>query len=573
MGGTFSVGGLISGLNTNSLIEQLMQIERQPIIRVQQRIAALEAQQTAIQGLRTQLLTVRNRAQDFRLSNIFSQFQSASSEGSVLTAQVTGQNPVIGSYAINVTQLASATVANSSAVLGQAINPGAALDSSGINGEVTAGQFTINGVAFTVDPAADTLNGVLATITASSAGVTATYDAVTDTVVIANTTPGDTDIINFGGTGDDSNFLSIINVTQATQADNGSGSTEVRSTRNLGAIDPGTVLSSTSFAAALNGGATFRINGVEITIDPTTDSLSDVIGRINDSAAGVSASYDTSSDTIRVVSETLGSRTIDFTSGTSNLLDVLNLTTAVQTAGSDSQFTINGGAAQTRNTNEVSDAIGGVTLTLLSIGASTVSVSSDQDAVIEGVQEFLDEFNTVISDIRGQLAQDAALENDLSLRIIENFLRSTIIDQVQGASADLNSLVGIGISSGEDFDANSTPQLVLDEEAFREALENDRAGVQFLFANSGETGAADKIFEYLDDITKTTGFLNERSKANGIIDQQIESLNDRIEQIDRRVSMKEQRMRRQFAMMEQLQAGFQTQGSALASIASSLWAF
>ncbi len=569
MGGTFSVGGLISGLNTNSLIEQLMQFERQPIFRVQRQIADLEAQQSSIMSLRTQLLTVRNRAQDFQLSNVFSQFESASSEESVLTAQITGQNPVIGSYAIDVTQLASATVANSSAALGQAINPAVALDSSGINGEITAGQFSINGVAFTVDPTADTLTGILNTITASSAGVTATYDAVTDTVVIANTAAGDTDVINFGGTGDDSNFLSVINVTQATQADNGSGSTEVRSTRNLGAIDPATALNTTNFAAALNGGTTFRVNGVEITIDPTTDTLSDVIGRINDSAAGVSASYDTSSDTIRVVSETLGSRTISFTSETSNLLDVLNLTAAVQTAGSDAEFSINGGAPQTRNTNEVSDAIGGVTLTLLSLGSSTVSVASDEDAIIEGVQEFLDEFNTAIADIRSELALDSALENDMSLRIIENYLRNTMIDLVAGVSGDFSSLVDIGISSGEDFDANSTPQLVLDAEAFREALEDDRAGVQFLFANSGETGAADKLFAYLDDVTEFSGFLNERAKANGIIDQQIDGLNQRIEGIERRVSMKEERLRRQFAQMEMLQAGFQTQGSALASIASS----
>ena len=568
MSGTFSVGGLISGLDTNSLISQLMEIERQPVYRIQDRISLLQTEQSAIQSLRTQLLTLRNRAQDFQFNSVFGQFQAASSETTVLTPEVSGENPVVGSYAIEVTRLASATVATSSAALGSAINPDAALDSSGISADIQAGDFTINGVTLSVDPTTDTLNGILATITASAAGVNASYDAATDKVVLSNKNAGDTSIINFGGTDDDSNLLSVLNVSGATQFTNGSGSTEVTSTRNLGAIAPSEMLNAVTFAGGAVTSGSFRVNGVTITIDAATDSISDVLGRINNSDAGVTASYDTASDTVRVVSETLGSRTIAFESGTSNFLDVTNLTTAAQVAGSDSQFTINGGAVQTRNTNEVTDAIGGVTLTLLSAGTSTVTVSGDDDSIVEDVQEFIDELNTAVSDIHSLLGSGGSLENDGSVRIIETFLRTTIFAQVTGISGDFQSLVDIGISTGADFDPESVTQFSLDEEAFRAALLDDRGNVEQLFTNDGENGVADRIFDYLDDITAFNGFLNARSKSNGTIDQQIEAYNDQIDRLEDRIAQKQARLQSQFLRMEQLQSSYQQQGSALSALSS-----
>ncbi|MBN2310440.1 MAG: flagellar filament capping protein FliD [Candidatus Hydrogenedentes bacterium] len=568
MSGTFSVGGLMTGLDTNTLIQQLMTLERQPITRIQRRIGALEAQQTALSSLRTQLLTLRGRVQDFRFDTIFDQYQSTSSDEAVLTSEVSGQNPVVGSYDIEVLQLASATVASGSDVLGSPIDPNVALDSSGINGSIVAGDFTINGVTFSVDPATDDLNSILATITASDAGVTATYDAGTDKVVFANKTAGDTSIINFGGTDDDSNFLSVLNVTGANQATNGSGSTEVTSTRNLGAIDPSAILNTLNLRNGAIQSGSFRVNGVTIAVDVTTDSLSDVLGRISNSDAGVTASYDTTTDTIRVVSETLGSRTISFQDGTSDFLSKTNLTTATQAAGNDAQFIVNGGATLTRNTNEVSDAIGGVTLNLLSVGTSAVTVSGDDDSVVEDVQEFIDEFNTAIADLRSLSSASGSLENDGSLRIIETFLRTTVFEQVSGISGDFKSLVDIGISTGDSFDAESVSQLTLDEDAFREALRDDRANVEALFANDGETGVADRIFDYLDEITGLSGFLNQRAKSNGIIDQQIESLNDQIDRVEERVTQKENRLRAQFARMEQLSAAYQSQGSMLSGMMS-----
>jgi len=570
MSGTFSSGGLITGIDSATLIAQLMQIERRPVLRMEDRITALEEQQTAVRTLRTTLQTLRNTAQDFRFNNIFNAFQSTSSKPEVLTSSVTGSAPVTGSFAINVTQLATATAAVSSGAIGAPINTGVALNSSGITTEITAGNFTINGVTFAVDPTTDTLSSILADINASAAGVTASYDSLTDKVTIANTTSGDASFINFGGTDSNtSNFLDVINVRGATQAAGVGGSTTVSSTRNLGAVSTTEALNSANVNGTVTSG-TFSVNGVAITIDPSSDTILDVIGAINESEAGVTASYDTATDTIRVVSNTLGSPTIRFGSAgdTSNFLDLVNLDTAVQTAGVDAQFTVNGGAVQTRNTNSVSDAIGGVTLDLLSVGTSTVTISSDEDAIVEDIQKFVEEFNTALNEVRSLVGPEGVLRGDGGIRSIETYLVGTIFSQVSGLTGDYQSMIDLGISSGEDFNSDLPLNITLDEEKFREALKSDRSGVISVFVNDAENGIADQLFTFLDDATKTSGFLNERSKDNGTIDQQIQSTNDQIDRLEARLLQRENRLRRQFTSLEQISAVYQNQAAALSRLGS-----
>ncbi len=571
MAGAVNASGMITGINWNQIIQQLMQVERQPVARIQQRIAGLQQQQTAIRDLRNLLTTVSNRARDFRTSNVFSQFAVASSETSVLTAAVSGESPVAGSYTVNVTQLASATVARSSSRLGAAIDPNVALNSSGLSTQITGGKFTINGVEFTIDPSTQSLNDILSDITSSSAGVDATYDSVNDKIILTNKTAGDTSRINLGASGDDSNFLTAVNLRGASQGALGDGTTQVVSTRNLGAVTPASKLQDVSFANGAVTAGVFRINGIAITVDPANQSLSDIISAINNSDAGVTATYDSLTDGIRVVSKEFGTRTISFgaASDTSNFLSVVNLTTATQTVGRDAEFSIDGGPTQTRSTNQVTDAIGGVTLNLLSTGTSTVTVSNDDEAVVTAVRNFLNEVNNAVNRIQELTRRNGVLEADYSIRSIQDYLRSTVFGAVSGAAGDYQSLVDVGINTGDAFDSSTISGFQLNEDEFREALRNNRSAVMFLFTNTGDTGVGDRIFSYLNDAVSLNGFLNQRARANGLIEQQIQGYNDRISRLEERIQMKEQRLRAQFSRMEQYAASFQQQGVSLSGLASS----
>lgn len=567
MSGSITAGGLITGLDTNTIIAQLISLERQPITRSQRRISTLETQRTAVRDLRTQLQTLRNRVQDFRLNNIFNAYNATSSKTEILTSTVSSSSPAVGAFAVNATQLASASTAQSSASLSASINPAATLATSGITTTIDAGTFTINGVQFNVNGATDSLNTILSNINASAAGVTATYNATTDKITFVNDTPGDTALINFGSDDDTSNFLDGIAITQATQSTGGGGSTESTSTRKLGAVNSTALLNTLNLAGGAVTAGTFSINGISFSVDPTNDTLNDVIERINSSDARVSAVYDATTDGIRFVSETLGSRTIRFGApgDTSNFLSTTNLTAATQVAGNDAQFTINGGAVQTRNSNEVSDAISGVTFNLLSVGTSTVTVTSNNDSIVENIKTFVDEFNKSLDSIRSVTATEGALNSDGGIRSIESFLVSKIFAQVSGVGS-FDSLLAIGITTGEDFDAAAGSKLSIDEDKLREALSDNRQNVKDLFSNGDGTGIADLMFSYLDDATKATGFLNERAKANGTIDKQIQSLEDQITRLEDRVSQKESRLRRQFTNLETLSATYQNQSAALSRL-------
>ena len=282
----------------------------------------------------------------------------------------------------------------------------------------------------------------------------------------------------------------------------------------------------------------------------------------------MTASYDSSTDSIRVISDTLGSPTIRFggAGDTSNFLDIVNLNDAVQTAGSDTEFTVNGGAVQTRNSNSISDAISGVTLNFQSLGASTVTVNSDNDSIVEEVQTFITKFNEAVNEIRTLTGSEGKLRGDSGISSIDSYLVSNIFLQVANISGDFKSLVDIGITSGEDFSAESGMNLSLDEEKFRDALRSGRANVEKLFSNDNENGIGDVLFKYLDEATKATGFLNQRGKANGTIDQQIQSANDQIARLQERLGQRESRLRRQFTSLEQISAVYQNQAAALGSI-------
>jgi len=558
--GQIYFSGLASGLDVDTIITQLLALERVPITRLRNRIQTLEDQREGVQSVRRDLLTLFHRAQDFTLDMVFDQVAAASSDESVLTTELAGGNAVRGSFDIQVTTLASATVGTSSNYLGQVVDPNVALDSAGLSLAPTSGTFTVNGTEITIDVTTDTLNDVLTDIS-NNTNVTATFSATTNKITLTNDDPGDTDIINLGATSDTSNFLDSGRLTAATQTGT---PTTLESTVDIAVVNPSDTLDNIFGAGTVTAG-TFQINGTTITIaDPSTETLDGVLSAINSSDAGVTASFDGSSDTIRVVSDTLGSRTIDFTDGTSGFLAAAYLDTADQTAGTDAQLTVDG-ASMTRNTNTITDAIGGVSFTLLATGSSTVTVNNDYEGMIEDITEFVDAYNTGIQTMHDLLGEDGGLENDGSIRLVENYLRNTIFGRPTGVTGDYESLLGIGISTGDTFESDVLTMLEVDEGALREALETDRDDVASIFTNAAEDGIGDLFENYLQDLTSTTGFLQSRSRASGTIDGQIDVLNDRIDAIERRLGWKEERLRRQFTQMEMALSQYQAIGAFITS--------
>ncbi len=165
---------------------------------------------------------------------------------------------------------------------------GTGAESSGLSDAtpVVDGSVKINGTEVVVN-ASDSLNDLLDRINSSGAGVTASFDAAADAVHIVNNTAGDADITF---TDDSSGIVAALKLDTATVTRGADAD------RTLAVDDVG------GFAGVSSG--TMTINGVDIAIDTATDSLDDILDRINSSEAGVNASYSDSTGRLSIVNKT-----------------------------------------------------------------------------------------------------------------------------------------------------------------------------------------------------------------------------------------------------------------------------
>lgn len=101
----FQIGGIVSGLETDKLLQQLMALERQPVVRLEQQQLELERKADAWRDVRSRLTKLLNRAGDLRTASTYTGMKvSSSSEGVVTAAAMTGAG--VASYEVIVKQLA-----------------------------------------------------------------------------------------------------------------------------------------------------------------------------------------------------------------------------------------------------------------------------------------------------------------------------------------------------------------------------------------------------------------------------------------------------------------------------------
>jgi len=166
MAGLITVGGLATGLDTNNIIDQLVQLERRPLDLLGQQIAAVQATQASVASFGSKLGALRTAAEDFKTVDAVLVRTASSSDEGVLSAAAGGGAPR-GATTITVTQLARGSVAGATTGV-------AALTSTVASGAGTL-QFQVGtGAVQTVAvDGSTTLQGLADAINQLDAGVTA----------------------------------------------------------------------------------------------------------------------------------------------------------------------------------------------------------------------------------------------------------------------------------------------------------------------------------------------------------------------------------------------------------------
>jgi flagellar hook-associated protein 2 len=96
--GTITSGiGLVSGINTSSIIDQLMKLEQQPVNQLQSRIDSTNKQKLALVDLSTSLASLKLYMTSLKKPSAFTAAKATSGNEQVLTATTTG-SPTPGSY-------------------------------------------------------------------------------------------------------------------------------------------------------------------------------------------------------------------------------------------------------------------------------------------------------------------------------------------------------------------------------------------------------------------------------------------------------------------------------------------
>lgn len=143
--------GLISGLDTSSIVEKLMEVEKQPLKRLEEKINYLKWKKEALLEVNSSLLSLYNSIGDLTFSVTFTSRTVKSTNESVVTGKATNY-ATPGSYDIEVVQLAYGERLSGSYFS----DPSAPIGTGSGTGSHT---FYINGVAITVSDAY-TLNEV-----------------------------------------------------------------------------------------------------------------------------------------------------------------------------------------------------------------------------------------------------------------------------------------------------------------------------------------------------------------------------------------------------------------------------
>ncbi len=603
-------GGLASGLDTNAVIDALMDIQRRPIENQQIRREVELQKRQALQQVGSSFSSLLGTIEALTDVSTFttqgtSVLAHTDDSGKVL-ASANG-SAALGTFDVDVVKVATATTARSATAVGEAIDSTASLDQAGfIDGFVagtftinsteftiaaatattmesattigtgvdptallnaagfdvapTAGDFQINGVTISFDDTVDTLNDVITRINQSAAGVTASFDAATDqfTLTAKTTGPGlltlsdttgnflesvelidgvgakvgtETDgtdlislddvvlMINLAGAGviasiendgsgrpnimriaddpgngaqsvqlgagsDTSNFLDVTHLLESP------GTTTRDGVRGMGGSLVGETLANARLATPMIATGTFEINGVSFDYDTAVDSMSKLITRINQSTAGVTASYDPFDDAMVLAADDTGSTAIQLDDVSGDFLAQTGLLAATQTTGANAEYQIDGGPIRYSNSNVVSDAVAGVTLTFSDTTTQSVSVEVKHDATtaVSAADAFVEAFNEtaqLIDDLTTFVedGESGLLIGDGTLRRAEQSLRSVLTSAALGLSGSLRTFSDAGISFGViGSEVGATDRLVLDQGKLNDALAENPDAVAQLFA-------------------------------------------------------------------------------------------
>lgn len=106
-GSPISISGLASGLDTSSIISELMTVERAPVTRLTGEQEKVQGEQQQLQSVQSSLQQLSFSASEFSLPSLFETSQTVTSSEPTRVSATTSSGAGIGGHEVEVTQLAN----------------------------------------------------------------------------------------------------------------------------------------------------------------------------------------------------------------------------------------------------------------------------------------------------------------------------------------------------------------------------------------------------------------------------------------------------------------------------------
>ena len=545
------ISGLASGFDWKSLVDQLADIERAPQRLLFTEQTKLQQRNNAYASIATQLGVLNNRVDKLKDATLFEGRATAVSD-STLASATASTGTALGRYAFVISQMATTSVQRGAANVGAALSTtndvsSLTLSGAGFATAITAGTITVSGKTVTV-AATDTLQGVFDKISAATSGaVTGSYDATTDKITLR----GGSEVV-LGSANDTSNFLLAAKLSNNASA-------TVTSSASLGAIKTSAALASANLATAVAGGSAgaFKINGVAISFNTSTDSVDNVLARINDSTAGVTANYDSVNDRFQLTNKTTGDLGVALEDVTGNFLAATGLAGGALVRGRDLLYTINGGGQLASHSNtiaETTSGVAGLAVSVLDEGTLTVDVTSDSATIKTAITDFIAEFNRVQALIDTNTASTTDAKGKVTAGILAaesdayglaSQLRTLANTPLSGLAGTVTQLAAMGIDSNGDDD---TLELT-DSAALDNALADNLSAVKDFFTNATR-GLAVGLSAYLESVIGDDGSIVDKQDN---LTRQASDIDTQISDQERLVQFRRDQLITSFLAMEQAQ--------------------
>ncbi|RKP47251.1 flagellar cap protein FliD [Cohnella endophytica] len=362
---------------------------------------------------------------------------------------------------------------------------------------------------------------------------------------------------------------------------------------------------------------TFKINGAQVTVDPSKMSVNDVLSQIN-GKTNVQAFYDEGTGKVIMTSkDTGGSASITIEDTDNFLSSVLGVANNPLAKGKDASLSING-VDTTRSSNSFS--LNGVEITLQGVSSSStvITTSKNVDKIVDDIKSFINDYNELLKMLQDKVgetryrkyapltddqrsamkeseitqweakAKSGLLANDTILTKTISDMRMSLMTKVNTGSS-IKQMTNIGLETGPYYEGGKL--YLKDENKLREALEKDPKAVMALFTSNPDpvsdpnnpgkkilpetenVGIFQRLYgnfkTALDAMSERAGTnaystsLTDTLKTESVLGKGIKGLTDKINDQTARLTIIENRYYRQFGDMEKAMSKFSSQSTSL----------